>query len=58
MKNKTDRLFLVFVKLVLVWCVFAISLDIFMAITQVTNPKLNKEVGNKIMWTIDGRFHK
>jgi len=58
MKSLKDRLFLVFVKLVLVWCIFAISFDIFMAVTQFTSPELNRKVGNEIMWAIDGTFHK
>ena len=58
MKNITDRLFLGFVKLVLAWCIFAISFDVFMAVTQFTNPELNTKVGNWIEWHIDGRFNK
>jgi len=58
MKSLKDRLFLVFVKLVLVWCIFAISFDIFMAVTQFASPELNRKVGNEIMWAIDGTFHK
>jgi hypothetical protein len=58
MKNIKDKLFLGFVKVVLVWTCLALSFEVFMAVTQFTNPELNTKIGNEIMWKIDGTFHK
>jgi hypothetical protein len=57
MKKLTDKLFLIFVKLVLVWCIFAISFDAFMIYAHFNNPELETKVGNWLVWHLDGRFH-
>lgn len=57
MTKITSKLFSVFIRAALVWGVFAISFQVFMAVTQFTNPELNKRIGNEITWAIDGRFN-
>lgn len=56
MKKITDFLFLNFVRLVFVWTLCALSFEIFMLITMVYNPELERKIGNEIMWKIDGTF--
>ena len=51
-----EKIALGFIKLVLAWTLVAISFDIFMLITQYTNPELNTKVGNYLTWKLDGRF--
>ncbi len=46
----------VFVRLVLVWVVFALSFQVMMLTLSVVNPELETKIGNEIMWKIDGRF--
>jgi hypothetical protein len=58
MKNIKEKLFLGFVKLCLVWAVFALSFQVTMLTLSVVNPELETKIGNEIMWKIDGRFNK
>ena len=58
MKKIKETIALRFIQLALVWVCLALSFDIFMLVTQFTNPELNRKVGNEIMWTIDGTFNK
>ena len=53
-----QKLFEGFVKLCLVWVVFALSFQVTMLTLSVVNPELERKIGNEIMWTIDGTFHK
>ena len=58
MNKIKDKLFLGFVKLVFAWTIFAISFDVFMLVTQYTNPELATKIGNELTWKLDGRFNK
>ena len=58
MKNIKEKLFLGFVKLALVWAVFALSFQVTMLTLSVTNPILATKIRNEIMWSIDGTFNK
>jgi len=51
-----DSIALAFVKLVFAWTMFALSFQIFMLITQFTDPELNTKVGNYLTWKFDGTF--
>ena len=53
-----QKLFESFVKLVLVWTVFALTFQVTMLTLSVVNPDLEKRIGNEIMWKIDGTFNK
>ena len=58
MSTLREKLFLGFVKGVLVWTIFALTFQVTMLTLTVTNPELATKIGNEIMWTIDGTFHK
>ena len=58
MKNIKEKLFLGFVKLALVWAVFALSFQVTMLTLSVANPKLATKIGNELTWAVDGRFNK
>jgi hypothetical protein len=58
MKNIKGTLFLGFVKLCLVWVVFALSFQVTMMTLSVVNPELATRVGNELTWKLDGRFSK
>ena len=58
MSTLREKLFLGFVKGVLVWTIFALTFQITMLTLNVVNPELATKIGNEIMWTIDGTFHK
>ena len=51
-----ETLFLRFVQLVFVWVNFALLFQVFMLVTQFTNPELTKKVGNYLTWKLDGTF--
>jgi hypothetical protein len=53
-----QKLFEGFVKLALVWAVFALSFQVTMLTLSVANPTLATKIGNEIMWAIDGTFNK
>lgn len=58
MNNLKEKLFLGFVKLCLVWVVFALSFQVTMLTLSVVNPDLERKIGNELTWAIDGRFNK
>ena len=53
MKNK---LFMGFLRLCLVWVVFALSFQVFMLTTSLINPPLEQKIGNYLTWKLDGTF--
>ena len=58
MKNIKEKFLLGFVKLALVWAIFALSFQVTMLTLSVVNPTLATKIGNEIMWAIDGTFNK
>lgn len=58
MNKVKEKLFLGFVKLVLVWTVFALSFQVTMLTLSVVNPKLATKIGNELTWKLDGRFNQ
>ena len=58
MKNIKEKLFLGFVKLALVWAVFALSFQVTMLTLSYTKPELATKIGNELTWAVDGRFNK
>lgn len=58
MKNIKDKLFLGFVKLVLVWTIFALTFQVTMITLSIVNPTLATRIGNELTWKLDGRFNK
>jgi hypothetical protein len=58
MKKLKEKIFLGFVKLVLVWTVFALAFQVTMITLMFVNPELETKIGNEIMWKIDGTFNK
>lgn len=48
----------VFVRLCLVWVVFALSFQVTMITLSVVNPQLATKIGNELTWKFDGRFNK
>ena len=56
MNKVKEKLFLGFVKLALVWTVFALSFQVTMLTLSVVNPKLATRIGNELTWKLDGRF--
>lgn len=52
------KLFEGFVKLVLVWTVFALSFQVTMLTLSVTNPELERKISNELTWALDGTFNK
>ena len=53
-----NKLFEVFVKVVLGWTVLALTFQVTMLVLSVANPELEARIGNEIMWKIDGTFNK
>jgi len=58
MNKVKEKLFLGFVKLALVWTVFALSFQVTMLTLSVVNPKLATKIGNELTWKLDGRFNQ
>jgi hypothetical protein len=58
MNKVKEKLFLGFVKLALVWTVFALSFQVTMLTLSVVNPKLATRIGNELTWKLDGRFNQ
>lgn len=58
MKNIKGTLFSGFVKLCLVWVVFALTFQVTMITLSVVYPELATRVGNELTWKLDGRFNK
>jgi hypothetical protein len=56
MKNLRETIALRLAQLLFVWVNLALLFEIFMLVTNFTNPELNTKVGNEIMWKIDGTF--
>ena len=56
MNKVTEKLFLGFVKLALVWAMFALSFQVTMITLSVVNPELATKIGNELTWKLDGRF--
>ena len=48
----------VFVRICLVWVVFALTFQVTMLTLSFVNPELEEKIGNEIMWAIDGTFNK
>lgn len=48
----------VFVRLCLVWVMFALTFQVTMLTLSYTKPELATKVGNKLTWKLDGRFKK
>jgi hypothetical protein len=53
-----NKFFNVFVRVCLVWVVFALSFEATMLTLSYTNPALATKVGNELSWKLDGRFKK
>jgi hypothetical protein len=53
-----QKLFEGFVKLALVWTVFALSFQVTMLTLSYAKPELATKIGNELTWAIDGRFNK
>lgn len=56
MNKVKEKLFLGFVKLALVWTVFALSFQVTMITLSVVKPELATKIGNELTWKLDGRF--
>jgi len=56
MKNLRETIVLRLAQLLFVWVNLALVFEVFMIITNFTNPELNTKIGNEIMWKIDGTF--
>jgi hypothetical protein len=56
MNKVKEKLFLGFVKLALVWTVFALSFQVTMLTLTVIKPELATKIGNELTWKLDGRF--
>ena len=46
----------VFVRVALVWTVFALSFQVTMLTLSYTKPELATKVGNELAWKLDSRF--
>lgn len=53
-----NKFFNIFVRICLVWVVFALSFQVTMLTLSYTNPTLATRVGNELSWKLDGRFNK
>ena len=56
MNKVKEKLFLGFVKLALVWTVFALTFQVTMITLSVVKPELATKIGNELTWALDGRF--
>jgi hypothetical protein len=56
MNKVKEKLFLGFVKLALVWTVFALTFQVTMLTLSVVKPELATKIGNELTWKLDGRF--
>jgi hypothetical protein len=56
MNKIKEKLFLGFVKLALVWTVFALTFQVTMLTLTVVKPELATKIGNELTWKLDGRF--
>lgn len=56
MNKVKEKLFLGFVKLALVWTVFALTFQVTMLTLSVMKPELATKIGNELTWKLDGRF--
>jgi hypothetical protein len=56
MNKVKEKLFLGFVKLALVWVVFALSFQVTMLTLSAVKPELATKIGNELTWKLDGRF--
>jgi hypothetical protein len=56
MNKVKEKLFLGFVKLALVWTVFALTFQVTMITLSVVKPELATKIGNELTWKLDGRF--
>ena len=52
------KLFEGFVRVCLVWVVFALSFQVTMLTLSVANPNLERKISNELTWALDGRFNK
>lgn len=51
-----DKLFMGFLRLCLVWVIFALCFDMFMIFVHFTNPQLERDITNELTWRLDGTF--
>lgn len=58
MQNFKKLLLLVFIRLPLIWIIFALTFQVYMLVLSFINSKLTKTISNKITWKLDGRFNK
>jgi hypothetical protein len=56
MNKAKEKLFLGFVKLAIIWTVFALSFQVTMLTLTVVKPELATKIGNELTWKLDGRF--
>ena len=56
MNKVKEKLFLGFVKLALVWTVFALTFQVTMLTLSVVKPEMATRIGNELTWKLDGRF--
>jgi hypothetical protein len=48
----------VFIRLCLVWVMFALTFQVTMLTLNYVKPELATKVGNELTWKLDGRFKK
>ena len=48
----------VFIRLCLVWVMFALTFQVTMLTLSYVKPELATKVGNELTWKLDGRFKK
>jgi hypothetical protein len=54
--NNMNKFLNVFVRVALVWTVFALSFQVTMLTLSYTKPELATKIGNELTWKLDGRF--
>ena len=57
-KKIKENLFKWYLYTVLVWVHFALAFQVTMIVLSVTNPELERRIGNELTWALDGTFKK
>lgn len=57
-KKIKENLFKWYLYTVLVWVHVALAFQIAMMVLSVTNPELERRIGNELTWALDGTFNK
>jgi hypothetical protein len=58
MRNYKGLLFQGFLRLLLVWVLFAFTFQVTMLFLSIYNPPLEQKISNEVYWAIDGTFSK